>query len=156
MAPDLIAELHRLLQEWRRLAEAEGEAISDGNWALAQDCQCALAKLRARYDEFRQSNGNSPDVSTTASEQRDFPFRAELLDLIEIEQRNLHRVTERQGGLRQLLAQADLNQRRLRQIRCSYANPEEPGGGCPLVAKPSIQGDDRLLPTGTPLLASFA
>jgi hypothetical protein len=42
---DILIEAYR---EWRRLAEAEGEAIRTCNWSLCAACQKALQHLRDR------------------------------------------------------------------------------------------------------------
>ena len=41
-------DLQHSYHEWRRLAEAEGEAIRAGNWMLVFDCQNALRQLQPR------------------------------------------------------------------------------------------------------------
>jgi hypothetical protein len=41
-------DLQNSYREWRRLAEAEGEAIRAGNWMLVFDCQNVLRQLQPR------------------------------------------------------------------------------------------------------------
>jgi len=41
-------ELQNAYQEWRRIAEAEGEAMRQRNWPAVAECQNALEKLQPR------------------------------------------------------------------------------------------------------------
>ena len=40
------SDLREAYREWRRLAQAEGQAIRAANWSLLSACQKALALLR--------------------------------------------------------------------------------------------------------------
>ena len=90
MADQLNAERDLLAacREWRRLAEAEGEAIRTRNWELCSACQNALQFLRERItallptvrDEWARAGGDH------AARQQ--AFGDTLHRLIELERRN--------------------------------------------------------------------
>jgi len=113
-------DLADVCQEWRRLAEAEGEAITARNWSLLAACQKALELLQTR---------TTPILAATRAEwagsadraDREQKLNALLQELIQLEHRN-------RTLLDGMLATAhkkmdDLNRagRHLKQIRRSYA-----------------------------------
>jgi hypothetical protein len=114
-------ELQDLFREWRRLAEAEGDAIRTGNWSLAGDCQRALAKLRSGLDRLRRPADASSQGQTEDPGICSDYLRHEFNCLIQIERQNLATLEVRRAKLSDLLAQADKSRRILRQLRSSYS-----------------------------------
>lgn len=112
--------LHLVLTEWRRLAEAEGQAIRSGNWPFVADCQAALARLRARIDELT-INARSTDSCPAR-----VPHRSTVLELIELQRRNLAALQQRREKLSSHIESLARSGRNLRGIQRSYA-PAGPG-----------------------------
>lgn len=112
--------LHLVLTEWRRLAEAEGQAIRSGNWPFVADCQAALARLRARIDELT-INARSTDSCPAR-----VPHRSTVLELIELQSRNLAALQQRREKLSSHIESLARSGRNLRGIQRSYA-PAGPG-----------------------------
>ena len=80
-------QLQDALQEWQRLAEAEGEAIRVSNWALVAECQKALRDLRPKLNEFtRTAREEWASLGAQARSKQD-ALRLALGGLIEIESR---------------------------------------------------------------------
>ena len=82
------AQLQDAYQEWRRLAEAEGEAIRASNWTVLHDCQNALQQLQPRiirWTEEAQHEWQRTGVDRSRKEQ---DLRTVIAGLIEIEWRN--------------------------------------------------------------------
>jgi hypothetical protein len=82
------AQLQDAYQEWRRLAEAEGEAIRASNWTVLHDCQSALQRLQPRiirWTEEAQQEWQRLGADRSSKEQ---DLRTVISGLIEIEWRN--------------------------------------------------------------------
>jgi hypothetical protein len=107
-------------KEWRRLAQAEGEAIRTLNWPLALDCQQALQQLQPRMlrqIEAARQEGSQPGVDRAAREES---FRAAVAELIDLETRNSTLLDHvRQTG-RSQLSQLEHAGRTLRRVKHSY------------------------------------
>src|SRR5262249_35436155 len=117
-------DLQNAYLEWRRLAEAEGEAIRAGNWMLVCDCQSALKKLQPaiiRLTGEAQAEWSSPDVDRTAKENN---LRATVTSLIELERRNNSLLDTRRQPPRAVWQHSRAPPRGLRRVQRSYA----PGG----------------------------
>ena len=112
--------LHLVLAEWRRLAEAEGQAIRSGNWPFVANCQAALATLRAKIDELTISARSTDSCPARA------PHRSSVLELIELQRRNLAALQQRREKLSSHIESLARSGRNLRGIQRSYA-PAGPG-----------------------------
>jgi hypothetical protein len=119
------AELLAALSEWRRLAEAIGKAIREGNWNFVAECQSAISQLRPSLDRVTGQNRQNSASPTAAlsSGTRKATARAIVLDLIELEKRNLASIRERREKLAAHVAQLGRTNRNLRGIQRSYAPP---------------------------------
>ncbi len=117
------AELHNTYAEWRRLAEAEGEAIRAGNWGFVTDCQRALTRLQPTIDSLteRVRKGPAPPISNGSAHAGS--FRSTVLELIELERRNLAWLEHRRHNLSTHVEQFSRSSRNLRGIQRSYAPP---------------------------------
>ena len=111
--------LSQALAEWRRLAEAEGQAIRAGNWSLLADCQAALTTLRTVIDALTRKPHNSGGETLTAKT----PHRPIVLELIELQRKNLAALKERRERLSVQVDQFARTGRNLRGIQRSYAPP---------------------------------
>ena len=113
------ATLSQALGEWRRLAEAEGQAIRAGNWSLLADCQAALAAVRGAIDQLAgEVNG-----STNEGLRSKTSHRSVALELIELQRKNLATLKERRERLSVHVEQLTRAGRNLRGIQRSYAPP---------------------------------
>jgi hypothetical protein len=115
-------QLQDALQEWQRLAEAEGEAIRVSNWALVAECQKALRDLRPKLNEFtRTAREEWASLGAQARSKQD-ALRLALGGLIEIESRNYARLTALRQSAESRLEQLESASRTLRQVRRSYSS----------------------------------
>jgi hypothetical protein len=115
------AEIQRAYAEWRRLAEAEGRAIRAGNWGFVGQCQRAIAQLRPMID--RLTNEEPQPGSTSDSLVRKASSRGTILELIELQRRNLHALQERRQKLSAHIEHVTRSGRNLRGIKRSYSAP---------------------------------
>jgi hypothetical protein len=123
MSADAI--LQNAYVEWRRLAEAEGNAIRSGNWSAVADCQNALERLQSRIlicaNDARQEWIRS-GADRSAKEES---LCATIHELIQLERRNsaildLARLTT--GTQLEELSEA---RRVLRRVQRSYSPKPE-------------------------------
>src|SRR5258708_2728306 len=117
------AELDYSYSEWRRLAEAEGKAIREGNWGFVVECQQALSQLRLIIDrltdQVRQKLRNQGSDTPAPKASR----RAVVLQLIELQRRNLASLHQRRERLSIHVEQLSRAGRNLREVQRSYAPP---------------------------------
>jgi hypothetical protein len=113
--------------EWRRLADAEGQAIRSGNWTLVAECQDALAALRSRIDRITHSVAAWRSNPTGSSPQAGSDLRGSVLELIELQRRNLSSLEERRRRLSQHVENLTSAGRKLRSIQRSYSSPATGG-----------------------------
>lgn len=113
--------LAALYADWRRLTEAEGEAISRAAWSRVADCQRAKAELRSRIlaatTEW-EAQRSSLDPAGAEEEPR---LRALVAELISLESRNQQRLANQYEQARLSQAVLDRASSNLRQIRRAYA-----------------------------------
>ncbi|HLH52259.1 MAG TPA: hypothetical protein VKY92_01390 [Verrucomicrobiae bacterium] len=114
--------LPRALAEWRRLAEAEGHAIRSGNWSFVIDCQKSITALRATIDELTLQSRSAEDPFPKRPSQRSI-----VLELIELQRRNLAALQQRREKLSHHIENVTRASRNLRGIQRSYA-PAAPSG----------------------------
>jgi len=119
------SQLNQALQEWRRLAEAEGEAIQLCNWPLVSECQNALRDLQPRILEFSRSAREQWANLGSQRHGKQEALRQALGGLIEIESRNYARLTALRQTAMARLEQLETASRTLRQVHRSYA-PKAP------------------------------
>lgn len=113
-------DLLEAYREWRRLAEAEGEAIRTGNWSLCAACQKALQSLRERITALMpavRDEWSRPGCDPAAKQQS---LDETIRELIRLEQRNktlLQSIRETAHAKLKQLGDAKL---KLRSLRRSY------------------------------------
>lgn len=113
-------DLKHSYREWRRLAEAEGEAIRARNWMLVFDCQNALRQLQpriVRQSEAARSEWAALGLDTGAKE---FELDAIILSLIELESRNNSLIRARRRLAQEELAKLEQASLTLRRVQRSY------------------------------------
>ena len=113
-------DLEHSYEEWRRLAEAEGEAIRAGNWMLVFDCQNALRQLQPRI--VRQTEAARREWATLGldTEEMELEMDALIHSLIEIESRNNSLINARRCLAQEELAKLEQASLTLRRIQRSY------------------------------------
>jgi len=113
--------LHNAYREWRRLAEAEGEAIRARNWMLVCDCQSALKKLQPdiiRFTGEAQLEWAGPGVDRAAKEN---DVRETVKSLIELEWRNHSLLEVRRKNAAAEFEELNRARHDLRRVQRSYA-----------------------------------
>jgi hypothetical protein len=113
--------------EWRRLADAEGQAIRAGNWALVAECQNAVATLRSQIDRLSPSVAAPRGKPSVTSRQRASDLRGSILELIELQRKNLASLEERRRRLSEHVENLTSAGRKLRSIQRSYSTPATGG-----------------------------
>jgi hypothetical protein len=114
-------QLHEAYREWRRLAEAEGEAIRTNNWSRVQECQKSLHSLQPAIIRFSQEARNEwvqlgRDISSEEN-----TIRLLIGELIELERRNSAWLSDMQKAVQTQLNQLQHTGHTLRQVQRSYA-----------------------------------
>jgi hypothetical protein len=122
MASQLNAErdLLAVCREWRRLAEAEGEAIRTRNWELCSACQKALQLLRERITALLptvRAEWARPSGDGAARQQA---FDDTLRRLIELERRNQTLLQSLRAAARLKIQQLSEAKIKLKQLQRSY------------------------------------
>lgn len=113
-------DLDHAYSEWRRLAEAEGKAIRAGDWGFVADCQKALRHLQSVIDRISKSKPpESPRKDSSIVVPR-LTSRATVLELIELQRKNLAVLQQRRERLSAHVEQLSRNGRNLRGIQRSY------------------------------------
>ena len=108
------SDLREAYREWRRLAQAEGQAIRAANWSLLSACQKALALLREHITTLL------PKVQQEWTEARQEEINDILRGLIDLARRNqilLRGLREAAQAKLLTLNEAGKN---LKQLRRSY------------------------------------
>ena len=113
-------DLQHSYQEWRRLAEAEGEAIRTGNWMLVFDCQNALRQLQPRI--IRQTEAARREWAALGLDPGAMECEMDSMihALIELENRNNSLINTRRYLAQEELAKLEQASLTLRRIQRSY------------------------------------
>lgn len=113
------AELLQWFSEWRRLTDAEGEAIAAAAWATLLEVQSAKARLQV--DILGWERACAPQSV------RDFPALRPLLgEIIGLEARNRDRLARLDHEARVERESLDRSRRDLRRLQGSFAAPATP------------------------------
>jgi hypothetical protein len=116
-------DITNLLEQWRRLTEAEGEAIRTGAWPSVKELQGAKAGLQrdinAAMEKWKRENPGAAPWK--------HPFRREVDRLISLEVRNSELLAQQQQRLQLEKASSDRALLTLRRVQGSYAQKPETG-----------------------------
>jgi len=121
------AELQQAYAEWRRLAEAEGNAIRAGNWPFVAECQKALSLLPAIIDRLTEHSRQQTQLPRADGTPRKAICGATILELMELQRRNLAALHQRRQNLAAHIQQVSRTSQNLRAIQRSYATPKASG-----------------------------
>jgi hypothetical protein len=115
-------QLHQVLAEWRRLTVAEGKAIREGNWEFVSECQRALSELRPKIEGLTGRTTQEENLPTERP-TRKTSSRATVLELIELQRKNLQSLEQRRQKLSSYIEELSRAGRNLRGLQRSYAGP---------------------------------
>ena len=115
-------ELTEAYQEWKRLAEAEGQAIQACNWSLLAACQKALENLQARITKISGAAQAEWKKLGAARKKREEQVNATIYELIELEKRNNTLLNSIRETTHQRLEQLDRAGHNLKRIQRSYSS----------------------------------
>jgi hypothetical protein len=119
---DSEADLPSAYAEWRRLAQAEGNAIRSGNWSFVAECQDALRRLQTTIDRLTVES-HPAQLENRSSKQ---VSRGTILELIELQHRNLISLQQRRERLSAEIENVSRAGKNLRDIQRSYSAPAPP------------------------------
>ena len=115
-----------LLEQWRRLTEAEGEAIRTGAWLSVKELQAAKAELQrdmnSAMEKWKRENPGAAPAK--------HPFRREVDRLISLEMRNSELLAAQHERVQRERASSDRALLTLRRVQRSYAQKPETGWDC--------------------------
>jgi hypothetical protein len=113
-------ELTAAYDEWRRLAEAEGQAIQTCNWGLLSACQSALKNLQERISKLSESARKEWKKLGAARVVKEKNLNATIHELIALEHRNSILLQAIRETAEQKLRELDGASRNLKRIHQSY------------------------------------
>ena len=119
-------QLNEAYQEWRRLAEAEGQAIQACDWSLLSACQQALKHLQTRITELSAAARAEWKKMGAARKEREAQINKTIFELIELEKRNSNLLNSIRENARQRLEQLDRARNNLKRIHQSYTTSTPP------------------------------
>ena len=115
-------DLTNAYQEWRRLAEAEGEAIGECNWSLVTACQAALKQLQARISQLSLAARKEWAKSNCDRAAKEKALDSTIHELIHLERRNQTLLGAIQEVTRAKITQLNQAGQNLKQIQRSYGS----------------------------------
>jgi hypothetical protein len=120
-------QLFEAYQDWRRLAELEGEGIRARDWILVTDCQKKLGALQTRIirltnqarDEWRQQGAD-----LTSKENG---LRQTISSLVQLEMQNSSSLSTAQEGAREQMDELDVARQNLKRVHRTYSQTDSGG-----------------------------
>jgi hypothetical protein len=114
-------ELLAAYEDWRRLAELEGEGIRAHDWTLVTDCQDKLSALQTRIirltnqarDEWRK---NGADLTLKENH-----LRQTVSSLVELEMRNSSSLSAAKDSTRAQMDELDVVRQNLKRVHRTYS-----------------------------------
>lgn len=120
------AGLFAAYEEWRRIAEIEGQAIRARNWTAAADCHTRLRGLQSRITRLAseaRKEWRDAGADVAAKEQQ---LREMILDLIEIEKQNNAFLAAARETATRHLEQLNCARKNLKRVQRSYSPSRPP------------------------------
>jgi hypothetical protein len=115
------SDLREAYREWRRLAQAEGEAIRSSNWELLAACQNALEILREQITSLMPQVHQEWAAARIDRTKRQEEINVILRGLIEIARRNQILLAGLREAAQSRLKHLNQAGQNLKQLRRSYA-----------------------------------
>lgn len=113
--------LFNAYHRWRRLAEAEGEAIRRRDWKFLSDCQQALQSLQPVITDLTKQTREQWKQLGLDCTQKENALRSVVLELMKIGRRNSALLQSLLEATRTKLHQLGQAGRNLKRLRNSYA-----------------------------------
>jgi DNA anti-recombination protein RmuC len=114
-------ELTEAYKEWRRLAEAETEAIQTCNWSMLAACQKSLRNLQRHITELTEASKAEWEKLGSGRSAKSKHLDATIRELIDLERRNHTLLNSIRENAQQQLEQLDRAGRNLKRIHRSYS-----------------------------------
>jgi DNA anti-recombination protein RmuC len=114
-------ELTEAYKEWRRLAEAETEAIQTCNWSLLAACQKSLRNLQQHITKLTEASKAEWEKLGSGRSAKSKHLDATIRELIDLERRNHTLLNSIRENAQQQLEQLDRAGRNLKRIHRSYS-----------------------------------
>jgi len=114
-------ELNEAYQEWRRLAEVEGQAIQSCNWSLLSACQKALQNLQERVTRLSKAARDEWKKMGAGRVAKEKQNNATVRELIEMERRNNTLLQAIRETAQQQLEQLHRAGHNLKKVHQSYS-----------------------------------
>jgi hypothetical protein len=114
-------------QDWRGLAELEGEGIRAGDWTLVSDCQNRLTALQTRI--IRLTSDARTEWRRTGADlvQKESNLRRTVSRLMELEMANSVSLGAAREATRAQLDQLDTARQNLRRVEHTYSSVPSAG-----------------------------
>lgn len=114
--------LFEAYQDWRKLAELEGDGIRRRDWTLVTDCQNRLAVLQTRL--IRLTNDAREEWRRTGADltQKENNLRQTVFSLMELEMANRASLSVAKESARAQLNQLDSVRQNLKRVERSYSS----------------------------------
>ena len=114
--------LFEAYQDWRRLAELEGEGIRASDWTLVTDCQNRLAALQKRL--VLLTNDTREEWRRTGADlaQKEDVLRQTVSSLMELEMENSASLSAAKEITRMQLNQLDGARQNLKRVQRTYSS----------------------------------
>lgn len=117
-------QLQNAYREWRRLAEAEGEAIRSSDWQRVDNYQNSLHELQPQIIRWTQEARQEWQHLGRDVASEENSVRVIVAELIEIERRNCAWLNDVREATQVQLRQLEHSGHTLRQVQRSYGpNP---------------------------------
>ena len=121
-----IADLTRLLEEWRRLTESEGQAILGDNWNGVAECQARKARLQGEVTgvlQIMRATISGPENSPPAPQSQ---FDSRVRELMGLENRNRDLLAARRAARQVESQRLTRATRDLQRVRGAYGMDRRP------------------------------
>lgn len=114
--------LFEAYQDWRRLAELEGEGIRARDWTLVTDCQNRLATLQTRIIRLTSDARQEWRRAGADLAQKEKNLRQTVSSLMELEMANSASLGAAKDAARARLNQMDAARQNLKRVERSYSS----------------------------------
>lgn len=106
---------------WRRLAEAEGEAIRSSDWQVVAECQNTLRELQPHIIGLTDKAQKEWAISGADRQAKEEAVRSIVRKLIEQEQRNSALLNSLLESTRVQLGELEQTSQNLKRLQRSYS-----------------------------------
>jgi hypothetical protein len=114
-------------QDWRRLAELEGQGIRAGDWSLVTDCQNRLAALQTRIIRLTSDARTEWHRTGVDRAQKESNLRQTVSSLMELEMANSAALSAAKEATRAQLNQLDTARQNLKRVEHTYSSVPSAG-----------------------------